>query len=158
MQQRQAAVAPHQLVGRRHRQVRPRRDPRLLHRLLDREARRQDHHRPIPEAEGQQVAEGDRAVGRHGVVERAVDGAQHPAVGQLRQPAVDRLVEAKDALLDQNHRRRGGDRLGHRGDAKNRVAPHRVGAADRLGAEASTWTSLPRATSATMPGISPRSM
>ena len=50
---------------------------------------------------------------------------QHLAVGQLGQPPVHRLVEPEPALLDQDHRRRGGDRLGHRGDAEDRVAPHR---------------------------------
>ena len=48
------------------------------------------------------------------------------SVGKLGQEPIDRLVEAHDALLEQDHRRHGGDRLGHRRDAEDRVAPHRT--------------------------------
>jgi hypothetical protein len=48
------------------------------------------------------------------------------------QKLIHRLVQAQPAFLYQDHRRGGGDRLGHRGDAEDRVAPHRVGAAERL--------------------------
>jgi hypothetical protein len=110
-------------------------DPRLCHRLLDGVSRREDHHRPDPEAKGQQVAQGDRPIRGQGIIERAVDGAQHSAVRQLRQPPIDRLVETQHAFLHQNHRRCGHDRFGHRGDAEDGVAPHRVAAAERLGAD-----------------------
>jgi hypothetical protein len=63
-------------------------------------------------------------VGRYGVVERALQGAQHLAIGQLRQQRIDRVVETQRALLDQDHRRGGHDRLCHRRDTKDRVAPH----------------------------------
>ncbi len=88
-------------------------------------ARRPDHHAQA-QAEGQQVSEGDRPVGGHGVVQRAVDVLEHLAVGQFGQQAVDRLVPPQLALLDQDHRRHGGDRLGHRGDAEDRVPLERV--------------------------------
>ena len=77
----------------------------------------------------------DRPLRRHGVVERAVEARQHPAIGELGQQPIDRLVEAQRALLDQDHRRRGRDRLGHRGDAEDRVAAHRLAAAERLRAD-----------------------
>ncbi len=96
-------------------------------RLLDRRGRSgRPHDHAEAHAEGEQVAQGDRAVGGHGVVQRAVDVLEHLAVGQFRQQAVDRLVQPQLALLDQDHRRHGGDRLGHRGDAEDRVPLERV--------------------------------
>ena len=44
--------------------------------------------------------------GRHGVVERPVGVGEHPAVGELGQQPVDRLVEPDAALLDQEQRGR----------------------------------------------------
>jgi hypothetical protein len=38
---------------------------------------------------------------------------------------MDRLVERDAAFLEQHHEGHGGDRLGHRIDAENRVVPHR---------------------------------
>jgi hypothetical protein len=73
--------------------------------------------------------------GRDGVVERAVDRAQHLAVGQLRQPAVDGIVEPQLRLLDQDHRGRCGDRFCERGDAEDGVAAHRIAVAGRLQAD-----------------------
>ena len=81
------------------------------------------------EAEGEQVVQRDRPLGGDRVVERAVRGAQHAAVRQFGQPALDRVVQPDPPLLDQEHRSGGGDRLGHRGDAEDGVAPHgRAGA------------------------------
>ena len=51
--------------------------------------------------------------------------AQHLAVGELGNQIVDRLVEAQDALLDERHRRGGGDRLAQRGDAEDGVSAKR---------------------------------
>jgi hypothetical protein len=72
----------------------------------------------------------------HRVVDRPLDPAQDPAVRQLGQQPVHRVVEPQPAFLHQDHGRRGRDRLGHRGDAEDRVAPHRLAAvgppADRL--------------------------
>jgi hypothetical protein len=135
VRERQAAEALHQLIGCMRRQIRRGRDARLVHRLLDRVARGINHHRADAEAKGEQVAQRDRPLRRHGVVERAVDALQDLAVGELRQPGVDRIIEAQLCLLDEHHRGRGGDRLGDRSDAENRVAPHRVLAAERLHAD-----------------------
>ena len=80
------------------------------------------------EAEGQQVA---RVIGRcAGTVSSSgrVDPRQHAPVGEFRQEPVDRIVEAQLASFDQNQRRNRGDRLGHRRDAEQRVALHRLGA------------------------------
>jgi hypothetical protein len=77
------------------------------------------------EAGGQHVAHCDRAPRGDRVVELRVDALQHPAVRQLRQPALDRVVEPQ--------------------------LPPAV-----VVPTASTRTSSPRATSVTIPGMSPR--
>ena len=75
---------------------------------------------------GQQVAQGDRAGRRpQPRLSRRVEPLQHVGSRQLRQDTADRLVERELALLDQLHRRDRGHRLGHRGDAKDRVLGHR---------------------------------
>lgn len=135
MDERQAAEALHQFVGWNRRQHRPGRDARVGHCLLDRIARGKHHHRAETEPEGQEVAQGDRPSGRHCILQRAFERAQDVAVSQLRQPAVDWIVQAEPAFLDQDHRRRGHDRLGQRGDAEDGVAPHRIAAADRFHAD-----------------------
>ena len=89
------------------------------------------HEQPMAHAEGQQILDRDRAIGRDRVVERTVDVPEGPAVGQLGQQPVDRLVQGHRAVLHQQHRRRGEDRLGHRRDAKDGVAPHGLVAAER---------------------------
>ncbi len=76
-----------------------------------------------------------RFAGSVGVVERPVELFQHPAVGQLGQYRVDRIVQPQLAFLDEDHRRAGGDRLCHRGDAENRVALDRIAAVERFRAE-----------------------
>jgi hypothetical protein len=60
---------------------------------------------------------------------------QDLAIGQLGQQRVHRLVQPQGAILHQDHRRHGRDRLGHRGDAEDRATPHRVTAANRLRAD-----------------------
>ena len=82
-----------------------------------------DH--PVAEPEREQIADGDRAVGRHRVVDLAVERAQHAAVRQLGEQGVDGIVESQPAFLDEQHRRDRGDRLGHGRDPKDRVAAHR---------------------------------
>ena len=62
----------------------------------------------------------------HRVVQLGVRPLQHPPVGQLGQQPVHRLVQPEQAFLDQDHGRDRGDRLGHRRDAEDRVAPHRL--------------------------------
>ena len=132
--QGQRAEAAQVLVRRDGGLVRRRRHLRLVHGVLDGVLAGVDHHRPQPQAEGQQVAHGDRPGGRHGVRERAVDRAQHAPVGQLRQPAIDGIVQAQRRLLHEQHRPDGGDRLGQGGDAEDGVPAHRGGAAGGEGA------------------------
>ena len=86
---------------------------------LDRIAvgRRHDGSEPEPVAE--QVLDRDGSVGGHRVVELGVDGAQHPAIGELGQQVVDGLVQVQHPFLDQGHRRDRGDRLGERRDAED---------------------------------------
>ena len=106
------------------------------------------------------VSRSRRVIGRlrrHGVVERPVEPLQHPAVGELGQQPIDRLVQPQLALLDQDHRRHRRDRLGHRGDAEDRVAPHRVAPPIAFVPITSTCISPRRLTSVTRPGTSPRS-
>ncbi len=135
MHERQAAEALHQLVGRVRCEVCRRGDTCVGHRLLDRVLLGVDHHRADTEAKGQKIAQRDRASGRHGVVERTVDALQHLAVRELGQQRVDRIVQPQLRFFDQDHGGRGRDRLDDRRDAENRVAPHRVLAAERLHAE-----------------------
>jgi hypothetical protein len=47
---------------------------------------------------------------------------EHARLGELGQPARDRVLELEGALLPQHHRRHRGDRLGHRVDPPDRVA------------------------------------
>ena len=91
--------------------------------------------KPKPGAERQQVAQGDRALRGHGVVERRVEPRQHAAIRELGQERIDRLVEPEHALLDEDQRRHGRHRLRHRGDPEDGVARHRVARAQRLQAE-----------------------
>jgi hypothetical protein len=91
--------------------------------------------RPKPHAHGQKVAHADRPPRGHGVVERPVGPRQDLAPRQLRQQPVDRLIEPQPAFLYQDHRRDGRDRLGHRGDAKDRIVPHRRAAGEVLRAD-----------------------
>ena len=81
-------------------------------------------------AVGHQVVDGDRALRRHGAVQRAGGVDQHPHIGELGQPPGDGVGERELALLDERHRRRDGDRLGHRGDPEDGVAAHRQLRAD----------------------------
>ena len=85
----------------------------------------------VPHAERQQILDRDRPSCGDGVVERPVDPLQHPAVGQLREEPVDRIFNGERALFNKEHRRGREDRLRHRGDTKDRVAPHRLAAAER---------------------------
>src|SRR5205823_3592141 len=85
--------------------------------------------------ERQQIAHDDRPRRRHGIVEGRVDSLQHFAVGQLGQQPIDRVAQPQLAFFDQDHRRRGRDRLGQRRDAEDRVAPHRLATTDRLHAD-----------------------
>ncbi len=71
------------------------------------------------------MPDGDRALRLSGLVQRGVGSDQDAGVGRLRQPPLDRIVETEHAILDQAKRERPADRLGHRGDAKERVLFHR---------------------------------
>jgi hypothetical protein len=135
--QRQRPQAADPLVGRmwRRRLRGPDAELLLVHGLLDRIVARRHHDHAEPHAERQQVAHGDRPLRRHRVVERPVEPPEDRAPRQLGQQPIHRLVQPELALLHQDHGRRGRDRLGHRGDAKDRVAPDRVAAAERLHAD-----------------------
>ena len=58
---------------------------------------------------------------RHDVVDRALGRTHHLGRRQLGQPPGDRVVERHEPFVDQEHQRRGGDRLRHRRDAHDRV-------------------------------------
>ena len=45
---------------------------------------------------------------------------------ELRQIFLDRVLDAEPALVRQHHHRRASHRLGHRGDPKQTVRPHRL--------------------------------
>ena len=92
---------------------------------LDGVAARRRHHRAEAEPEAEEVFEGDRPVGGDRVVELGVDRPQHTPVRQFGQKVVDRILEPEEALLDQRHRRDGGDRLCERGDPEDGVARER---------------------------------
>jgi hypothetical protein len=98
---------------------------------LERAHRRQECHFAVPRSERQKIPQGDRAHRRHRVVELAVDRAQDPTVRELRQPFIDGIVQPEFALLDEDHRGDCSDRLRHRGQAEDRVAPHRCRAVER---------------------------
>ena len=100
-------------------------DPIFTDQLLNRIRIRHRHHAAEAHAVRQQIANGDRALRRHRVIELRGDGLQHAAIRKFRQPRLDRFVEPQLAFLDQNHRRNGGDGFRDRSDAKDRVALHR---------------------------------
>ncbi len=137
MHQRQRPQSADPLIRRRRRRRRrrPHPDLQLARSLQDRIRVRRRHHLAEAHAEGQQVAHGDRPVCGHGVLKRPIETLQDLAVGQFRQQPIHRLVQPNLTFLHEDHRRRGRDRLGHRADADDRVAPHRVAAADRLHAD-----------------------
>ena len=72
--------------------------------------------------EGEEVPHEDRAPGGHDPAERGVLVLEHLAVGELREQAVDGLVEVEEAVLDAAQRGHGGHGLGHRRDAEQCVA------------------------------------
>jgi hypothetical protein len=71
---------------------------------------------------------------RHGPCRRAqpvgaggaVEGLEHLQPRERREIFLDRIVEAEAALLDELHRRRGGDRFGHRCDPEQRIGGERA--------------------------------
>ena len=134
--QRQRSQSAEPLVRRRRgRARRALAQQQLGHRPLNRIGVRRRHHDAKAHAEREQIAHGDRPLRRHRIVERGVERAQHAPPGQLGQQPIHRLVEAQHALLHEDQRRHGDDRLGHRGDADDRVARDRRAAAYRLRAD-----------------------
>jgi hypothetical protein len=81
---------------------------------------------PEAERERQQVAGGDRSLGGHGLVQRPVGSLENTAPGQLGKQRLDRLVEPDQAVVDERHRDRRGDRLARGGDPEQRVALYMV--------------------------------
>jgi len=127
-QQRQRREVPQPLVGARPTR-RERRtvaaDPKVSNRFLNRMGVRRRHHAAETHPIREQVPNGDGAFRGDSIVEGRRDRFQHPAVGELGNPAIDWIVEPDSAFLDQDHRRDRCDRLRQRGDAKDRIARHR---------------------------------
>ena len=98
MREREAAQALHELVGRDGERPLAQREPCLHHRLLEGARRREEAHFPVARAEREQIAQRDRALRGHRVVERALDRPQDLAVFQLRQPLIDRIVEPEPGI------------------------------------------------------------
>ena len=61
---------------------------------LDRVRVGRGHDGAEPHAERQQVVDGDRPLGRHGVVERSVEAAEHASIGELGEELVHRAVSS----------------------------------------------------------------
>src|SRR5215217_4797468 len=102
------------------------RHSQLVHRRSYRVVMWVDHEQAESWRKGEKIANGDRPVGGNGVVDRPVEALEHLPIGELGKEAIDRLIEAELAFLDQDHRGSGGDWLRHRGDAKDGVARHRL--------------------------------
>ena len=110
-------------------------DPLLAYRLLDRESVGRSNDHAKPHAKREQVTQRQRPDCRHGVIQWPVYPPQHAAVRQLRQQPVDGLIEPELALLNQDHCGHGRNRLGHRCDAEDRVAPDRIAPVPILAAD-----------------------
>jgi hypothetical protein len=154
MQQRQAVETRHELVGRERRQVRPNCDPRLLQRLLDRVCAGRSNYAPVAQPKGQKIAQRDRPVRGHSVVERAVEGAQDLAVGQLGEQFVDRLVKPERAFFDKIMAAAAA--IGLVTEAMRKIVSRWIGSLppSAFMPIASTCTSPRRLMSVTMPGTS----
>jgi hypothetical protein len=66
---------------------------------------------------------------------RRIERFENLQVCKLRQVLFDRIVQTEAALLDELHGSRGCDRLGHRGDAEQRVGRERAPGRDVCHAE-----------------------
>ncbi len=88
-----------------------------------------------PQAEREQVVDGDRPLGRHGVVEGSVETSEHVSIGELGEELVDRTAQLEHPVLDEDHGRGGRDRLAQRGDPEDRVPLERFVVVDCLGAD-----------------------
>ena len=132
VQEGQRRQAPHPLVGLGWR-LRFRRTPaeaEVAHRLQQRlRPRRLEVHAPA-ELEREDVVHGDRTLrGDRLAVHRPAWLDEDAPPGELGQEIVDWILEPEPALLDEDQRADGGDRLGHRGDAEDAVALNRLIAA-----------------------------
>jgi hypothetical protein len=78
----------------------------------------------------EQVKHRDRPVERLRLGHRPGRAFQHLHVGQFGQPVRHRIVEADLAFFQQLQDAGADNRLGHRGDAEDRVAPHRLARLD----------------------------
>ncbi len=90
---------------------------------------------PVPGTEGEEVGDGDRAVGGDHVVERRGRGADDHRRREFRKPARHGEVEGQQAVLDQHHGDGRGHRLGDRGDPEEGAAGHGGGAGRVEGAD-----------------------
>ena len=90
-----------------------------------------------PGAVAQELADGDRALRRLGVVQRGRARAQDFSISKLRNIFFDGVIEPEFAFLEQQQRRAGGDQLGVGKDAEDVVGAERrlrflVGPADAI--------------------------
>ncbi|MNS96538.1 hypothetical protein D3C72_1308400 [compost metagenome] len=144
-QQGQLAQARHPGIGRQGVRLEAGIDAGRRDRFLDRPVAGAVHDGPEAHPEGQQVAQGDGAMRGDGIVEGALGRSQHAPVLELGQPLIHMVVEA-DARLFHQHQRGGREhRLGHRGDAHDRVPPHRRARLEVLDAEVGDVDLVPAA-------------
>ena len=73
----------------------------------------------------QQILKRDGARRIIDIVERRAWTTQNLPIGKFGQEFIDRIPQAKFTLLHQHQRGDTDDRLGHRGNPEQRVAPHR---------------------------------
>ena len=112
---------------------------------------------PKPSQEAQHVAHRDRAPRGDRVVELGVDTPSTRRLVQLRQPAIDRVVEPQHPSSTRSMVAAAA--IGLVSEAIRKMVSRRTGGLSGSVVAvpiASTKTSSPRATSATIPGISPR--
>ena len=129
VQERQRREPAHPLVGLgRHLRLRwPAAEVERVHRLHERLRPRRGEVHAETEAEREQVVDRDGPVAGTVSPRRPPAVDEHAPVRQLGKQVVDRVVEPQPALLDEDHRRHGRDRLGHRRDAEDAVAARRLG-------------------------------
>ena len=100
--------------------------PQFSHLLEQRLRPRRPEVHPEAQPKREHVINGDRPASRDRV---AVEGTaaiqEHAPLGQLREQVVNRILQSQPALLDEQQRPDGHDRLGHRRDPKDAVPAHR---------------------------------
>src|SRR5258707_560019 len=123
--ERELPQTAHPLIRRGHgrRARRPHANLLLIRDLEDRIRLWRRHQLSEAHTKGQQITHRNGPLRGHGVVERPVKSLQDLALSQFWQPAIHGLVQPQLAFFHQDHRRRSDDRLAHRGNAEDGVAP-----------------------------------